>query len=44
MYGVSALGSKGGTHTISVIKKQLKQIMEQLGCSKIKDFGDTRIY
>ena len=44
MYGVSALGSKGGTHTISVIKKQLKQIMEQLGCSKIKDFVDTRIY
>ena len=43
MYGVSALGSKGGNHTISIIKKELNQIMEQLGCNKIKDFVDTRI-
>ena len=43
MYGVSALGSKGGNHTISIIKKELNQMMEQLGCNKIKDFIDTRI-
>ena len=34
MYGVSALGSKGGNHTISIIKKELNQIMEQLGVTK----------
>ena len=33
MYGVAALGRKGGTHTISMLKTQLQQIMEQLGCS-----------
>ena len=43
MYGVSALGSKGGSHTISIIKKELKQIMEQLGCSEIRDFIHTRV-
>ena len=30
MYGVSALGKKGGYHTISMLKTQLTQIMEQL--------------
>ena len=43
MYGVSALGKNGGTHTISIIKKQLTQIMEQLGCSNLKDFIHARI-
>lgn len=38
MYGVSALGSEGGHHTISLLKTQLQQIMEQLGCEKSKDF------
>ena len=33
MYGVGALGRKGGEHTISMLKTQLRQIMEQLGCS-----------
>lgn len=32
MYGVGALGSKGGHHTITMFKKQLVQVMEQLGC------------
>ncbi|KHD90147.1 hypothetical protein AH06_01395, partial [candidate division TM6 bacterium Zodletone_IIa] len=31
MYGVGALGKKGGDHTISILKVQLQQIMEQLG-------------
>jgi len=38
MYGVGALGKKGGDHTISILKVQLQQIMEQLGCEKIGDF------
>lgn len=32
MYGVSALGRKGGHHTISILKKQLRQVMDQLCC------------
>lgn len=38
MYGVSALGSEGGNHTISILKTQLQQVMEQICCEKIKDF------
>ena len=38
MYGVSALGKTGGHHTISVLKTQLQQVMEQICCEKIKDF------
>ncbi|MBV6646008.1 MAG: alpha-hydroxy-acid oxidizing protein [Cyclobacteriaceae bacterium] len=37
MYGVGALGSKGGDHTIAILKMQLKQVMEQLGCEQIPD-------
>lgn len=33
MYGVSALGKQGGDHTISILKMQLKQVMEQLCCA-----------
>jgi L-lactate dehydrogenase (cytochrome) len=38
MYGVAALGKNGGNHTISVLKTQLQQVMEQIGCEKIEDF------
>lgn len=34
VYGVAALGKKGGNHTISVLKKQLQQVMEQLSCER----------
>ena len=37
MYGVSALGKKGGDHTISLLKTELKQVMDQVGCEKIED-------
>ncbi len=37
MYGVAALGREGGKHTISILKAQLQQIMEQVGCEKVKD-------
>jgi L-lactate dehydrogenase (cytochrome) len=39
MYGVAALGDKGGDHTISILKTQLKQVMEQLCCEKVCDFS-----
>ena len=38
MYGVSALGTKGGDHTISLLKTQLKQVMEQICCEAVRDF------
>ncbi len=38
MYGVSALGKKGGDHTISILKTQLQQVMDQLGCERSSDF------
>jgi L-lactate dehydrogenase (cytochrome) len=38
MYGVGALGKEGGDHTIAIVKTQLQQIMEQVGCEKIADF------
>lgn len=44
MYGVGALGKKGGDHTISILKIQLQQIMEQLGCEKTEDFPQHLIH
>ncbi len=37
MYGVAALGENGGDHTISILKTQLKQVMDQVGCNKTYD-------
>ena len=37
MYGVAALGKKGGNHTISLLKTELQQVMEQLCCENIED-------
>lgn len=36
MYGVAALGSQGASHTISMLKTQLTQVMQQLSCNDIK--------
>ena len=41
MYGVAALGDEGGNHTISILKTQLKQVMEQICCEKI---GDIKLH
>jgi len=43
MYGVSALGKKGGQHTISLLKTELQQVMEQLCCEKTSDFPNHLI-
>ena len=37
MYGVGALGKRGGLHTITMIKRQLQQIMEQVACPTVKE-------
>lgn len=38
MYGVAALGKSGGNHTISILKRQLQQVMEQVCCERVEDF------
>lgn len=38
MYGVGALGAKGGSHTMAMLKRQLQQVMEQVACEKTGDF------
>lgn len=43
MYGVSALGKSGGNHTISILKKQFQQVMEQLCCEKVSDLSNHLI-
>jgi L-lactate dehydrogenase (cytochrome) len=44
MYGTAALGKKGGDHTISLLKVQLQQIMEQLCCENVEDLPKHLIY
>lgn len=39
MYGVGALGAKGGDHTISILKTQLQQVMEQVCCEKVENLS-----
>jgi L-lactate dehydrogenase (cytochrome) len=43
MYGTVALGKKGGNHTISLLKVQLQQVMEQLCCENTEDFPNHLI-
>ncbi len=37
MYGVAAVGASGGDHVASMLKQQLYQMMEQLGCERVLD-------
>ena len=43
MYGVAALGSQGGNHTISLLKAELQQVMEQICCENVNDFPNHLI-
>lgn len=38
MYGVGALGKNGGDHTLTMLKRQLQQVMEQVACERVHDF------
>jgi L-lactate dehydrogenase (cytochrome) len=40
MYGTAALGERGGDHTITILKRQLQQVMEQLCCQTTADFSN----
>lgn len=37
MYGVAALGDRGGDHTIAILQRQLQQVLEQLCCGSVDD-------
>ncbi|MCC7466955.1 MAG: alpha-hydroxy-acid oxidizing protein [Saprospiraceae bacterium] len=39
MYSVAALGEEGGHHMASILKIQLKQVMEQVCCGNVGDLG-----
>ncbi|MCC9657431.1 alpha-hydroxy acid oxidase [Rhodopirellula halodulae] len=43
MLGVCALGKYGGHHTFEMLKKQLQQVMEQVGCSKVSNLREHLI-
>ncbi len=38
MYGVAALGQRGGGHAIHMLQRQLQQVMEQVACERPRDF------
>ncbi len=42
MYGVAALGKRGGLQTVGLLKTQLQQVMEQINCSNVEDFQKHR--
>lgn len=37
MYGVAALGERGGDHTATMLRRQLQQVMEQVGCPRLEE-------
>ncbi|GGG35132.1 alpha-hydroxy-acid oxidizing enzyme [Croceivirga lutea] len=43
MYGAGALGNKGGNHTISMLKTQFKQVMDQLCCERVENLPNHLI-
>ena len=36
MYGLAALGARGGEHSIELLRLQLEQVMQQLGCRSVE--------
>lgn len=43
MYGTGALGKKGGNQVASILKRELQQVLEQIGCERIDDLPDHLI-
>lgn len=43
MYGVGALGDRGGEHVIAMLLRQLEQVMEQVGCERPTELADFRL-
>lgn len=38
MYSTAALGNEGGQHAMAILKRQVKQVMEQVCCERVGDF------
>jgi L-lactate dehydrogenase (cytochrome) len=43
MYGVAALGARGGDHTAELLIDDLKNVMAQLGCRSLRELRDVSI-
>ena len=43
MYGTGALGKKGGHQVASILKRELQQVLEQIGCAQIEDLPNHLI-
>jgi L-lactate dehydrogenase (cytochrome) len=43
MYAVAALGESGGQHMMALLKTQLKQVLEQIGCASIKELPQFKV-
>ena len=43
LYGCGALGKQGGDHTITMLKTQFKQVMDQLCCERVEDLPNHLI-
>ena len=37
MYAICAMGARGGPHVMTMLMRQLTQVMEQLGCERVED-------
>jgi len=44
MYGIGALGKQGGHHTINMLRQQLQQVMEQVGCETTSELHQHLIH
>lgn len=43
MYSVAALGTRGGDHAMAMLKAQLKQVLEQVGCEHANELRNHRV-
>lgn len=43
MYSVAALGKQGGNHAMNILKTQLQQVMEQVGCERPADLVNHKV-
>jgi L-lactate dehydrogenase (cytochrome) len=44
MYSVCAIGDQGGEHAMIMLKRQLQQVMEQVGCETVTDFPQHLVH
>ena len=43
MYAICALGAQGGPQVMTMLLRQLQQVMEQLGCARVSDLPEHRV-